>query len=160
MDNYQKFSYLFNVSERCLGIILELMGSLIIFLVTIFAVYNVDQLNSSTVTLVVTYALQIIPNLSLLIKSTSNVENNIVAVERIEEFKASKTLQEPDDQVLESDDWPSSGTIEYENFSVRYQEGSEDVLNKISVCFAGGTKTSVIGKSAAGKTTFVLSLFR
>ena len=133
MDNHQKFSYLFNVAERCLGIVLELIGSLIIYLVAMFAIFSIDQLNASTITLVVTYALQIIPYLNLLVKSTSNVENNIVAVERIEEYN--KTLQEPEAQILESDDWPSSGKIEYEDFSIRYQDGEEKVLKNVNLYF-------------------------
>lgn len=106
----------------------------------------------------VTYALQMIPYLNLLVKSTSNVENNIVAVERIQHYN--KTIQEPEPQILEGDDWPSNGKIEFEDYSNKYQEGEEEVLKKVNLCVEGGTKTSVIGRSGAGKTSLVLSLFR
>ena len=140
--------------------IIEILGSFVIFFVILFAVSNIDQLSVPIITLMVTYALQIIPHLNSLVRFTSSLENNILSVERIVEDTKKDAEEDGTSQIEKKDDWPSKGKIEYINFSLKYNEDDENVLKNINVCFENGTKTSVIGRTGAGKTSLVLSLFR
>ena len=86
-----------------------MIGNLIMFLSALFAVLNRDTMNSGLVGLSVTYALQVTDTLSWLVRTTSDVETNIVAVERIKEYE--ETPQEapwdnPDNKT--SGDWPKN----------------------------------------------------
>lgn len=63
-----------------------MVGNLIIFFAALFAVLSRDTMKSGLVGLSVTYALQITQTLNWLVRMTSDVETNIVAVERIKEY--------------------------------------------------------------------------
>lgn len=81
---------------------------MIIFFSALFAVINKDTMDSGLVGLSVTYALQITQTLNWLVRMTSDVETNIVAVERIKEY--GETPQEaawenPDHKPPK--DWPT-----------------------------------------------------
>lgn len=81
---------------------------MIIFFAALFAVINRDTMNPGLVGLSVTYALQITQTLNWLVRMTSDVETNIVAVERIKEY--GETPQEAAWYIPESKpapDWPT-----------------------------------------------------
>jgi ATP-binding cassette subfamily C (CFTR/MRP) protein 1 len=59
---------------------------LIIFFAGLFAVLGRDTLDPGTVGLSVSYALQITQTLNWLVRMTSEVETNAVAVERVKEY--------------------------------------------------------------------------
>lgn len=92
---------------------------------------------------------------------TSDVETNIVAVERIKEY--GETPQEaawdiPDQAPPK--EWPSEGRVEFRDFKVRYREGLELVLNGLTFSVNGGEKIGIVGRTGAGKSSLTLSLFR
>ena len=70
----------------------------------------------------ISYALTITKSLSWLIRATTDVETNVVAVERLKEFD--ETPKEADWMVATSEvdeSWPSGGAIEFQDFSLRYR---------------------------------------
>lgn len=68
---------------RWLAIRLELIGNFIILFAALFAVLSRHSINPGTVGLSVSFALQITQTLNWLVRMTSDVESNMVAVERI-----------------------------------------------------------------------------
>jgi ABC-type multidrug transport system fused ATPase/permease subunit len=78
------FPYYGNI--RWLGVQLQSVGAIIIFAASIFAVIAKDTISPSIVALSLTYALQVSHSLRVLVRFTSEVETNIVAVERIDEY--------------------------------------------------------------------------
>jgi ATP-binding cassette subfamily C (CFTR/MRP) protein 1 len=65
---------------------LETIGNLIIFFAGLFAVLGRDTLDPGTVGLSLSYALQVTQTLNWLVRMTSEVETNAVAVERMKEY--------------------------------------------------------------------------
>ncbi|KAJ4446078.1 hypothetical protein ANN_12770 [Periplaneta americana] len=92
---------------------------------------------------------------------TSDVETNIVAVERIKEY--GETKQEapweiPTNQPAGT--WPEKGQVEFKDYQVRYREGLDLVLRGISFTVKGGEKVGIVGRTGAGKSSLTLGLFR
>lgn len=92
---------------------------------------------------------------------TSEVETNIVAVERIKEY--GETPQEAAWEIAATTpakDWPTKGHVEFKHFKVRYREGMDLVLNGITFVVNGGERVGIVGRTGAGKSSLTLSLFR
>ena len=133
---------------RWLSVRLEFLGNLIIFFAALFAAIQRnygEQLNlrisPGLVGLSISYALQITQCLSCVVRMASDLETNIVAVERIKEYSETPTEAPP---IIESnrpsDDWPSQGHVKFDHYSTRYREGLALVLKDITVDIPGGTK--------------------
>ncbi|XP_054263384.1 multidrug resistance-associated protein 1 isoform X4 [Macrosteles quadrilineatus] len=148
------------ISNRWLAVRLETVGNLIIFFSALFAVLGREDTTAGLVGLSVSYALQITQTLNWLVRMTSDVETNIVAVERIKEY--GETPQEAAWEVSPGppSSWPDKGEVEFQNYQVRYREGLELVLKGISFRVNGGEKVGIVGRTGAGKSSLTLCLFR
>lgn len=149
------------IANRWLAVRLEMVGNFIIFFASLFAVLGRDTMSAGLVGLSVSYALQITQTLNWLVRMTSDVETNIVAVERIKEY--SETQQEapwdvPTNQP--SNNWPENGQVEFKDYQLRYREGLDLVLRGISFTVKGGEKVGIVGRTGAGKSSLTLGLFR
>ncbi|KAJ1783597.1 ATP-binding cassette glutathione S-conjugate transporter ycf1, partial [Coemansia sp. RSA 2399] len=56
--------------------------------------------------------------------------------------------------------WPSTGKIEFRNFSMKYREDLELVLKDINLTINPGEKIGIVGRTGAGKTSLTRALFR
>ncbi|XP_049538582.1 multidrug resistance-associated protein 1 isoform X7 [Anopheles darlingi] len=149
------------IANRWLAVRLEMVGNLIILFAALFAVLGRESMNAGLVGLSVSYALQITQTLNWLVRMTSDVETNIVAVERIKEY--GETKQEAAWELPNSTlprEWPEHGMVEFKDFQVRYREGLELVLRGISFVVEGGEKVGIVGRTGAGKSSLTLALFR
>lgn len=59
-----------------------------------------------------------------------------------------------------ADAWPSKGTIEFVDLSLRYRPGLPLALEGFSAVVEGGSTTGIVGRTGAGKSTLVLALLR
>lgn len=91
---------------------------------------------------------------------SSDVETNIVAVERIKEYGETKQEAAWENNTLVPAQWPEEGKIQFRDFQVRYREGLDLVLDKISFDVQGGEKVGIVGRTGAGKSSLTLALFR
>ncbi|XP_032455621.1 multidrug resistance-associated protein 1 isoform X6 [Nasonia vitripennis] len=149
------------IANRWLAIRLEMVGNLIIFFAALFAVLGREDVAAGDVGLSISYALQITQTLNWLVRMTSDVETNIVAVERIKEY--GETPQEAAWDIPENDpdkEWPSRGSVDFNDFKVRYREGLDLVLNGLTFSVNGGEKVGIVGRTGAGKSSLTLALFR
>uniref|UniRef100_A0A4X2M797 ATP binding cassette subfamily C member 3 n=1 Tax=Vombatus ursinus TaxID=29139 RepID=A0A4X2M797_VOMUR len=161
VDANQKSCYPNIISNRWLGIRVEFVGNCVVFFAALFAVIGRQSLNPGLVGLSVSYALQVTLSLNWMVRMASDLENNIVAVERVREYSETKT-EAP--WVIEGSrpppDWPHQGEVEFVNYSVRYREGLELVLKNLSLRVKGGEKVGIVGRTGAGKSSMTLCLFR
>lgn len=161
MDKNQVCKYPSIIANRWLAIRLEMVGNLIILFAALFAVLG-GQSNPGLVGLSVSYALQVTQTLNWLVRMSSDIETNIVAVERIKEY--AETRQEAAWELEPAPplpkDWPAKGEVVFENFQIRYREGLDLVLKGISVRIEGGEKVGIVGRTGAGKSSLTLALFR
>lgn len=99
-------------------------------------------------------------------RSLSNVEQGLVAVERVMEYfgietepldAAPASVQEP---VVVSANWPERGAIEIKDLHLAYAENLPDVLDGISLSIRAGERVGIVGATGSGKSTLVSALFR
>ncbi|XP_057681546.1 ATP-binding cassette sub-family C member 3 isoform X2 [Corythoichthys intestinalis] len=161
VDENQKSYYPGIVSNRWLGVRIEFIGNCIVLFAALFAVTGKNDLNPGLVGLSVSYALQVTMSLNWMVRMTSDLENNIVAVERVKEYSETKTEApwEIEDKKPHLD-WPMQGNVEFRNYSVRYREGLDLVLKNLTLSVKGGEKVGIVGRTGAGKSSMTLSLFR
>lgn len=129
LDLSNKAVYCQLVSQRWLGIRLEFVGRLIVFFASIFAIVSRGSLSSGTAGLALTYALQITGVLNWAVRSVTDSEASMNAVERVlyycEEIEQEASMVIQDNRP--SEDWPSSGDIGFENVTLRYRKDLEPV---------------------------------
>lgn len=86
IDQNQKCQYAFVISNLWVSLRLELIGAAIVFFTCLFVLRGRESLEGGSAGLAVTYALSITIYLNILARQLSELENNIVAVERLSEL--------------------------------------------------------------------------
>ncbi|KAM9296382.1 ATP-binding cassette sub-family C member 3 [Gastrophryne carolinensis] len=161
MDENQKSYYPGIVSNRWLGIRVEFVGNCVVLFAALFAVISRVNLTAGLVGLSVSYALQVTMSLNWMVRMTSDLETNIVAVERVKEYSETETEAPWSiEDKKPPEDWPSKGQVELSNYSVRYRPGLDLVLKNLSLNVKGGEKVGIVGRTGAGKSSMTLCLFR
>lgn len=56
--------------------------------------------------------------------------------------------------------WPTKGSIQIKDFTVRYRPGLDATLHDISVRIEGGQRIGIVGRTGSGKSSLSLALFR
>ncbi|WAR06338.1 MRP1-like protein [Mya arenaria] len=160
VDKNMVFYFAGIASNRWLGFRLEVLGNLIVLAAAIFAVVK-DGNTGGLVGLSISYALQVTGALNFLVRNTSDVETNVVSVERVREYTEEPTEAE---WVLHfkrpSSDWPDQGNVRFNNYSTRYRDGLDLVLRGISCDIRGGERVGIVGRTGAGKSSLTVALFR
>ncbi|XP_045238503.2 multidrug resistance-associated protein 1 isoform X1 [Macaca fascicularis] len=161
VDENQKAYYPSIVANRWLAVRLECVGNCIVLFAALFAVISRHSLSAGLVGLSVSYSLQVTTYLNWLVRMSSEMETNIVAVERLKEY--SETEKEAPWQIQETappSNWPQVGRVEFRNYCLRYREDLDFVLRHINVTINGGEKVGIVGRTGAGKSSLTLGLFR
>ncbi|XP_033091521.1 multidrug resistance-associated protein 1 [Trachypithecus francoisi] len=161
VDENQKAYYPSIVANRWLAVRLECVGNCIVLFAALFAVISRHSLSAGLVGLSVSYSLQVTTYLNWLVRMSSEMETNIVAVERLKEY--SETEKEAPWQIQETappSNWPQVGRVEFRNYCLRYREDLDFVLRHINVTINGGEKVGIVGRTGAGKSSLMLGLFR
>ena len=143
--NYNLQAYYPSVSaNRWLALRLEFMGNLIVLAAAMFVVVESERKNSpidpGTVGLSLSYAMSVTQTLNWMVRMSSELETNIVAIERVEEYCQLEMEAAPITKTRPAKGWPVNGDIDFNNYSVRYREGLDLVLKGISAQIKGGQK--------------------
>ncbi|ODH26599.1 hypothetical protein ACO22_04525 [Paracoccidioides brasiliensis] len=151
-------------ANRWLAVRLEFIGSVIILAAAMFPILSVatgSKLSAGMVGLSMSYALQITQSLNWIVRQTVEVETNIVSVERVLEY-ANLPNEAPDVIFKKRPQigWPSQGGVQFKNYSTRYREGLDLVLQDINLDIKPHEKIGVVGRTGAGKSSLTLALFR
>ncbi|XP_078519309.1 multidrug resistance-associated protein 1-like isoform X1 [Lissotriton helveticus] len=161
VDENQKAYYPSIVANRWLAIRLEYVGNFIVLFAALFAVIARHSLSAGLVGLSVSYALQVTAYLNWLVRMSSELETNIVAVERVKEYsEMEKEAEWTNEEAAPPANWPHEGKIEFRNFGLRYRADLDLALRNISVTVNGGEKVGIVGRTGAGKSSLTLGLFR
>ncbi|OQV12310.1 Multidrug resistance-associated protein 1 [Hypsibius exemplaris] len=155
--------YLNLAASRWISVRLEFLGIFITFCAAIFGIIGRDRdwVEPKDMGLAITYALSVSGLLNWLIWVTSELEGNIVAVERIKEY--TEVPQEADwvnHMFRPPSEWPTEGKVDFEDYQTRYRPGLDLVLKGLDANIYSGEKIGIVGRTGAGKSSLTLALFR
>ncbi|XP_027527984.1 canalicular multispecific organic anion transporter 1 [Neopelma chrysocephalum] len=160
MDINQKSVYSWIISNRWLAIRLEFVGSLVVFFSALLAVISKGTLEGGIVGLSVSSALNVTQTLNWLVRTSSELETNIVAVERVHEYTKVKNEAPWVTGKRPPRGWPSKGEIQFIDYKVRYRPELDLVLQGITCNIGSTEKVGVVGRTGAGKSSLTNCLFR
>ncbi|KAF9541403.1 hypothetical protein EC957_003079 [Mortierella hygrophila] len=154
--------FTYQMVARWLQIRLETLGACIVLGAGLFAVLDRRSLDPGMVGLALSYALTVTSDITMVIRSYCELQNQLVSVERIDEYLAKNS--EPPAHLSEDsnlpENWPQAGHIEFRNYSTRYRQGLDLVVKDISFEVQPAEKVGIVGRTGAGKSSLTLALFR
>ncbi|XP_051242789.1 multidrug resistance-associated protein 1 isoform X4 [Dicentrarchus labrax] len=161
VDHNQKAYYPSIVANRWLAVRLEFVGNFIVSFAALFAVIARESLSPGIMGLAISYALQLTASLTWLVRMSSDVETNIVAVERVKEYSdTEKEAEWKQESSSLPPGWPTKGCIDIRGFSLRYRHDLDPAIHNINININGGEKVGIVGRTGAGKSSLTLGLFR
>uniref|UniRef100_A0A4W6C4H6 ABC-type glutathione-S-conjugate transporter n=1 Tax=Lates calcarifer TaxID=8187 RepID=A0A4W6C4H6_LATCA len=149
------------VATRWLAVNLEFVGNGVVLAAAILSVMGKSTLSPGIVGLAVSHSLQVTGILSWIVRSWTDVENNIVSVERVNEY--AETAKEASWTIEGSSlptAWPQKGTIEFQDYGLQYRKGLELALKGITLHIREREKVGIVGRTGAGKSSLALGIFR
>ncbi|KAM7488163.1 hypothetical protein LguiB_025647 [Lonicera macranthoides] len=151
-----------NGSNEWLGFRLEMIGSFVLCVATMFMVLLPSSIiRPENVGLSLTYGLSLNGVLFWTVYMTCFVENRMVSVERIKQFiRIPSEAAWRKTESLPSPNWPDHGDIEIKDLQVRYRPNTPLVLKGITLSIRGGEKIGVVGRTGSGKSTLIQVFFR
>ncbi|VDP19330.1 unnamed protein product [Onchocerca flexuosa] len=156
VDRFTRCKYSNILSVRWLAVRLEFIGNCVILCAALFAVLSQrwgSAISAGIAGLSVSYALSITEVLNFAVRYISELEMNIVAVERVKEYAETKVEAEwRVDEFKPEKDWPSKGQILLQNYSTHYHSKFDLVLRELNV--------SIDPTEKIGKSSLALALFR
>ncbi|KAM4717797.1 multidrug resistance-associated protein 1 [Anableps anableps] len=161
VDYNQKAYYPSIVANRWLAIRLEFVGNCIVTFAALFAVIARENLSPGIMGLSISYALQLTASLTWLVRMSSDVETNIVAVEKVKEYCSTRKEAEWEHEApTVPPGWPTQGCIDIRGFGLRYRHDLDLAIRNITITISGGEKVGIVGRTGAGKSSLTLGLFR
>ncbi|KAJ3359686.1 Canalicular multispecific organic anion transporter 2, partial [Allomyces arbusculus] len=136
-------------TTRWLYVQVELVGNLIMGLVALLAVLVKDA-NAALIGSALSQAFVLVTIFSQIMTTYGSVENNLVSVERINEYMhlPSEAPEETTAVALDAK-WPADGAIDIDNYSTTYREGLDPVLKHVSVHVRAGERVGIVGRTGA-----------
>lgn len=83
-----------------------------------------------------------------------------MSVERVLEYSQLKSEKQPEIPANVAADWPTAGKIEFKDVFYRYSTECQPVLRGLSFSVKPNEKVSVVGRTGAGKSSLINSIFR
>uniref|UniRef100_A0A8C2ZTD2 ATP binding cassette subfamily C member 12 n=1 Tax=Cyclopterus lumpus TaxID=8103 RepID=A0A8C2ZTD2_CYCLU len=146
---------LFHSGTRWLSFCLDSMASTMTLLVSLFIVLSNDFISPCCV-------FQLTGMLQYTVRQATEVEARFSSVERLQEYITGCKSEAPR-QIKEAQvpkDWPKSGTITFQDYTMRYRENTPIVLNGLNFSIRAGEKLGIVGRTGSGKSSLGVALFR
>jgi ABC-type multidrug transport system fused ATPase/permease subunit len=153
----QQHAYFLTQAGLCwLAVRLELVGTSVIFCACIAAVMQKlatpqgSEVFAGLAGLSISYALKTTQSLNWGVRTGSDFEASMVAVERVSQYthlEQEAPHETEGDKLLEGKDWPSKGMIQFQNAQLRYRPGLPLVLKGLTLSIPGQSKVGIVGRT-------------
>uniref|UniRef100_A0AAR5QIW3 ABC transmembrane type-1 domain-containing protein n=1 Tax=Dendroctonus ponderosae TaxID=77166 RepID=A0AAR5QIW3_DENPD len=150
-------------TSEALGFYLDVISTVFLGLVTFqFLIFQSEDTVSGNVGLVIAQSLILTGMLQFGIRQSAEVSSNMTSVERILQY--TKLEEEGPWDPLPADrpptDWPREGRVTFKHAYLRYTPDGPPSIRDLDVEIQPGEKIGIVGRTGAGKSSLVATLFR
>ncbi len=160
VDDMDSAYYLTFSNQRWLSVRLDCIGNLLVFTTGILVVTSRFNVSPSIGGLVLSYILSIVQLIQFTVRQLAEVENAMNATERLHYYGTQLEEEAPLYLTKVRSTWPEKGEIIFDNVQMRYRAGLPLVLRGLSMKVAGGERIGIVGRTGAGKSSIMSTLFR
>ncbi|RUS69501.1 hypothetical protein EGW08_022736 [Elysia chlorotica] len=161
-DLHTEAWFLFLTTSRWLGVRLDWLSVIFTASVVYSSLLTADAMDPAFVGLSVVYTMNLMGLFQWAVRQSVELENQMISVERVLQYTRlpieadleSKTDHKPPDT------WPSCGSLQAKGVSLQYSNSAPFVLRDISFDIKGGEKIGIVGRTGAGKSSLITTLFR
>jgi ATP-binding cassette subfamily C (CFTR/MRP) protein 4 len=165
-DENSRIFFSFLSSSRWLGFRLDLLSSCLVSMFTFASVYLSDTIPAGSAGLLLSYLMQLTGLLQWCVRQSAELENLMISAERVYEYSRLPSEAPASTEIIPPENWPANGKLELKNMSLAYpnfeipDEKSEPILKDLTITFEPGMKIGIVGRTGAGKSSFLQALFR
>ena len=160
-DNFMKSRIFLVGIMNWYTLMLDFLSYMFIVFLILFSVFFRKEFEPATIGILLNYCVQIQDELVRYLTCRSNLENDMVGLERAIAY--TKIIQERPDKMPKDNEmgiWPSEGSIKFEDYYVQYRPETEIVLKNLNFEIRPKEKIGIVGRTGSGKSTIALCLFR
>jgi ATP-binding cassette subfamily C (CFTR/MRP) protein 1 len=160
IDQMNSAYFLTFSNQRWLAVRLDSIGNVLVFTTGILVVTSRFNVSPAISGLVLSYILSIVQMIQFTVRQLAEVENGMNATERLHYYGTQLEEEAPLHTIEVDKSWPQKGEIIFDNVQMRYRDGLPLVLRGLSMHVQGGERIGVVGRTGAGKSSIMSTLFR
>uniref|UniRef100_A0A1B6GIW2 Uncharacterized protein n=2 Tax=Cuerna arida TaxID=1464854 RepID=A0A1B6GIW2_9HEMI len=162
LDTHTNAFLIINSCNRWLGIALDYLGGLIVFVAMAVSLVSAalwpEMVSPSLVGLAINYTLLVPIYLNWVVKFLADMEMYMGSVERVTQYANAPS----EDYRLcgyVPPLWPKNGDIKFQKVTLQYESNREPVIVNLDLHIPAGQKIGICGRTGSGKSSLVMSLF-
>lgn len=161
IDVNTRINYAVYGCQQWAKLYLGILSGVLLCSLFITAIILRDSISVGIIGLSLTYMMQLPSDLSNLLLNLTNLENQMVSVERVKSYTE---ISQEQPKVSKADskypDWPTTPTIGFHNVFMRYRPTTDLVLKGLTFDVPSGLRVGITGRTGSGKSSLFLSLLR
>ncbi|CAK0840615.1 unnamed protein product [Prorocentrum cordatum] len=142
---------------------LDFIATTILICVMAIPVASPETVDPGYAGLALVYAFELANLMKWSARMGAEVEQKMNAVDRTLDYTMNIDQESPwelpGDNALDPE-WPTAGTLKFENVTMRYREGLEPALQGVNFELQGGEKIGVCGRTGSGKSSLIVCVLR
>jgi len=154
----------FNVDalQLWLSFRLDAIGCLLVLGTCLLAIAVEPRLPASAAGLAISNSFQILLFASVMVRTVADIDSSIACVERV--VAVGSVEQEADlaltHESCPRDGWPARGEVDFHGVVMSYLPSLPAILKGVTFNIRAGEKIGVAGRTGAGKSSLIMTLFR
>ncbi|XP_017911935.1 PREDICTED: multidrug resistance-associated protein 4-like isoform X2 [Capra hircus] len=159
-DLHSEAWFLLLTINRWFFLRLDIIYFIFICLVDFGSLLLAQTLNVGQAGLILSYALNVMVVFPWCIRLSIEVETMMISVERVIEYTQLEQEAPWELEFRPPPDWPNNGMIALSKVNFKYSSDGPLVLKDLTTDIKPGEKVGIVGRTGAGKSSFIAALFR
>lgn len=162
IDKLNEAYFLTITNQRWISVNLNVISTAFALIISFLCVFAVFNIGAASVGLLLSYVLQIANQLNQLMRSLTQVENEMNSAERMCHY-ALHLEQEAAYEISETappPSWPEKGEILFKDVTMAYRQELPFVLRNLTFDVKSNERIGICGRTGAGKSSIMTAMFR